>query len=170
MSYAERTMTEPYTSREVRTVPGEGGANLPPQDGKAVPPYSTKLGSHNCLWWMFFPDDCKHPLYLSFLAFHVRMNIAFQRHIGISVAQDLAQRLDVTAVLQAGGSKRMAQSMGVYPAHPGPAQIALDTLAVAARLHWSFSDSREKPGVRAGAAPQLAQQKDQVMRDRYLTA
>ena len=42
MSYAERTMTEPYTSREVRTVPGEGGANLPPQDGKAVPPYSTR--------------------------------------------------------------------------------------------------------------------------------
>ena len=42
MSYAERTMTEPYTSREVRTVPGEGGANLPSQDGKAVPPYSTR--------------------------------------------------------------------------------------------------------------------------------
>ena len=42
MSYADRTMTEPYTSREVRTIPGEGGANLPSQDGKAVPPYSTR--------------------------------------------------------------------------------------------------------------------------------
>ena len=78
--------------------------------------------------------------------------------------------LDVTAVLQAGGSKRMAQSMGVYSAHPGPAQIALDTLAVAARLHRPFSTACEKPGIRAGAAPQLAQQKDQVVRNRYLTA
>ena len=98
------------------------------------------------------------------------MNIAFQRHVGISVAQDLTQCLDVAAVLQAGCSKRMAQSMGVYPAHPGPAQIALDTLAVAARLHRTFSGSREIPGVRAGAAPQLAQQQDQIVRNRDHTA
>ena len=53
------------------------------------------------------------------------MDIAFQRHVGISVAQDLAQRLDVAAVLQAGGGKRMAQGMGVHPANTGPAQRLL---------------------------------------------
>jgi len=34
-------MIEPYTSRGVRTVPGEGGANLPQKGGKAALPYST---------------------------------------------------------------------------------------------------------------------------------
>lgn len=34
-------MTEPYTSREVSTVPGEGDANLLLQDSKAAAPYST---------------------------------------------------------------------------------------------------------------------------------
>ena len=42
MRYAEQTMTEPYTPRGVRTVPGEGDANLLSQDGKAVSPYSTR--------------------------------------------------------------------------------------------------------------------------------
>ena len=34
MSFSDRTMTEPYTSREVSTVPGEGDANLLLQDSK----------------------------------------------------------------------------------------------------------------------------------------
>ena len=38
---SERAVTEPYTLRGVRTVPGEGGANLPQQCDKAVLPYST---------------------------------------------------------------------------------------------------------------------------------
>ena len=42
MSFSDRTMTEPYTSREVSTVPGEGDANLLLQDSKAAAPYSTK--------------------------------------------------------------------------------------------------------------------------------
>ena len=42
MSFSERTMTEPYTSREVSTVPGEGDANLLLQDSKAAAPYSTR--------------------------------------------------------------------------------------------------------------------------------
>ena len=41
MSFTDQTMTEPYTSREVSTVPGEGDANLLLQDSKAVVPYST---------------------------------------------------------------------------------------------------------------------------------
>ena len=42
MSFTDRTMTEPYTSREVSTVPGEGDANLLLQNSKAVAPYSTR--------------------------------------------------------------------------------------------------------------------------------
>lgn len=42
MSFTDRTMTEPYTSREVSTVPGEGDANLLLQDSKAATPYSTR--------------------------------------------------------------------------------------------------------------------------------
>lgn len=42
MSFSDRTMTEPYTSREVITVPGEGDANLLLQDSKAAAPYSTR--------------------------------------------------------------------------------------------------------------------------------
>ena len=42
-NFAEQTITEPYTLRGVRTVPGEGGVNLPPKCGKATPPYSTVL-------------------------------------------------------------------------------------------------------------------------------
>lgn len=42
MSFSDRTMTEPYTSREVSTVPGEGEANLLLQDSKAAAPYSTR--------------------------------------------------------------------------------------------------------------------------------
>ena len=42
MSFSDRTMTEPYTSREVSTVPGEGDANLLLQDSKAAAPYSTR--------------------------------------------------------------------------------------------------------------------------------
>ena len=42
MSFTDQTMTEPYTSREVSTVPGEGDANLLLQDSKAVAPYSTR--------------------------------------------------------------------------------------------------------------------------------
>ena len=38
---SERAVTEPYTPRGVRTVPGEGGANLSQQCDKAVLPYST---------------------------------------------------------------------------------------------------------------------------------
>lgn len=45
MSFSDRTMTEPYTSREVSTVPGEGDANLLLQDSKAAAPYSTKIES-----------------------------------------------------------------------------------------------------------------------------
>lgn len=42
MSFSDQTMTEPYTSREVSTVPGEGDANLLLQDSKAAAPYSTR--------------------------------------------------------------------------------------------------------------------------------
>ena len=42
MSFTDRTMTEPYTPRGVRTVPGEGDANLLSQDSKAASPYSTR--------------------------------------------------------------------------------------------------------------------------------
>lgn len=42
MSFSDRTMTEPYTSREVSTVPGEGDANLLLQNSKAASPYSTR--------------------------------------------------------------------------------------------------------------------------------
>ena len=42
MSFSDRTMTEPYTSGEVSTVPGEGDANLLLQDSKAAAPYSTR--------------------------------------------------------------------------------------------------------------------------------
>ena len=48
MSFSDRTMTEPYTSREVSTVPGEGDANLLLQDSKAAAPYSTRLGPSGC--------------------------------------------------------------------------------------------------------------------------
>ena len=42
MSFTERTMTEPYTLREVSTVPGGGDANLLLKDSKAAVPYSTR--------------------------------------------------------------------------------------------------------------------------------
>ncbi len=52
MSFSDRTMTEPYTSREVSTVPGEGDANLLLQDSKAAAPYSTrkKLSAPDTTW------------------------------------------------------------------------------------------------------------------------
>ena len=52
MSFSNRTMTEPYTSREVSTVPGEGDANLLLQDSKAAAPYSTrrKLSVPDTIW------------------------------------------------------------------------------------------------------------------------
>ena len=52
MSFSDRTMTEPYTSREVSTVPGEGDANLLLQDSKAAAPYSTrkKLCAPGTIW------------------------------------------------------------------------------------------------------------------------
>lgn len=52
MSFPDRTMTEPYTSREVSTVPGEGDANLLLQDSKAAAPYSTrkKLFAPDTTW------------------------------------------------------------------------------------------------------------------------
>lgn len=55
MSFSDRTMTEPYTSREVSTVPGEGDANLLLQDSKAAAPYSTKNGLYvPVMIWMCF--------------------------------------------------------------------------------------------------------------------
>ena len=55
MSFSDRTMTEPYTSREVSTVPGEGDANLLLQDSKAAAPYSTrrKLSVPDTIWTSF---------------------------------------------------------------------------------------------------------------------
>lgn len=52
MSFSDQTMTEPYTSREVSTVPGEGDANLLLQDSKAAAPYSTrkKLFAPDTTW------------------------------------------------------------------------------------------------------------------------
>lgn len=52
MSFSDRTMTEPYTSREVSTVPGEGDANLLLQDSKAAAPYSTRrrLSVPDTIW------------------------------------------------------------------------------------------------------------------------
>lgn len=52
MSFSDRTMTEPYTSRGVSTVPGEGDANLLLQDSKAAAPYSTrkKLFAPDTTW------------------------------------------------------------------------------------------------------------------------
>ena len=55
MSFSDRTMTEPYTSREVSTVPGEGDANLLLQDSKAAAPYSTrkKQSAPDTTWTSF---------------------------------------------------------------------------------------------------------------------
>ena len=55
MSFSDRTMTEPYTSREVSTVPGEGDANLLLQDSKAAAPYSTrkKQSAPDMTWTSF---------------------------------------------------------------------------------------------------------------------
>ena len=47
---SERAVTEPYTLRGVRTVPGEGGANLPQQCDKAVLPYSTTSTTTPLRW------------------------------------------------------------------------------------------------------------------------
>ena len=57
MSFSDRTMTEPYTSREVSTVPGEGDANLLLQDSKAAAPYSTrrKLSVPAMTWILYRP-------------------------------------------------------------------------------------------------------------------
>lgn len=58
MSFSDRTMTEPYTSREVSTVPGEGDANLLLQDSKAAAPYSTTirlLFVHLRTQWFYLP-------------------------------------------------------------------------------------------------------------------
>ena len=84
----------------------------------------------------FFPDSRKDPLHFTLFPLHVRMDIAFQSDIGVGMAQDFAESLDVAAALQAGGGKGMPQGVGMHPTHPGPAQIAPDALAVAARLHW----------------------------------
>ena len=59
----------------------------------------------------------------------------------------------------------MAQGVRMHTAHPSPAQILPDALAVAARFHRPLSAAREKPGARAGAAPQFAQQGGEIVRD-----
>lgn len=68
MSFSDRTMTEPYTSREVSTVPGEGDANLLLQDSKAAAPYSTrkKLFAPDTIWTFCRPiwrpmDETQKP-------------------------------------------------------------------------------------------------------------
>ena len=84
----------------------------------------------------FLPDSRKDPLYFALFPLHVRMHIAFQGDIGVGVAQDFTESLDVAAALQACGGKGMPQGVRMHPAHPGPAQIPPDALAVAARFHW----------------------------------
>ena len=84
--------------------------------------------------------------------------------------QDLAQCLDVAAVLQAGGGKRMAQGMGVHPANTGPGADSSGCSCGNSEAPPAFRYCLRETGVRAGAAPQLAQQKDQIVRDRDLTS
>ena len=126
---------------------------------KKYPPsgkWRSKSGRHGRLRRALFLYSRKDSLHLCFFALHVGVDIPFQGHIRVSVAQNFAQSFDVAAALQAGGCKGMPQGVRVHPAHPGPAQIASDALVVAARFHRPLSVAREKPGVRAGAAPQFA--------------
>ena len=58
----------------------------------------------------------------------------------------------------------------MHTAHPGPAKIPPDALAVTARFNRPLSAAREKPGVRASAAPQFAQQGGEIVRDGNLPA
>ena len=95
-------------------------------------------GRHGCLRRALFPRNRKDSLHLGFLAFHVGVDVPFQGHIRVGVAQNFAQCFDVTATLQAGGCKGMPQGVRMHTAYPGPAQIPPDALAVTARFHRAF--------------------------------
>ena len=98
------------------------------------------------------------------------MEIIFHGDFDIKMSQNFAQRLNIAPALQAGGSKGMPQGVRMHTAHPGPAKIPPDALAVAARLDGLFRAAGEKPCLRAYVATQLAQQGKELLRDRYLSA
>ena len=112
-----------------------------------------------------FPNSRKDALHLEFFAFHVGVDVPLESDVRVGVAQYFAQRFDVAPGLQAGGGKGVAQGMGMHPPDACPAQIALNTLAVAAWLHRLLGIAGEKPDVWLCIAPQLAQQNCQVVRN-----
>ena len=65
----------------------------------------------------FFPDSRKDPLHFTLFPLHVRMDIAFQSDIGVGMAQDFAESLDVAAALQAGGGKGMTKLVEATNGH-----------------------------------------------------
>lgn len=75
------------------------------------------------------------------------------------MAQNFAQRLDITPGLKASGRKGMAQGMGVDLTDRCAAQIASDALSIATRFYWFNCIARKKPSVRANISSQFAQQR-----------
>ena len=101
------------------------------------------------------PGNGKDPLHLTALPFHIRVDIAFQGDIRVSVSHNLAQCLDVAAGLQASGCKGVTQGVGMHPAHLCPSQVTFDALAVTAGFYRLVRVAGEEPGVGRHALLQI---------------
>ena len=64
-----------------------------------------------------FSRQPKRPAAFHSFPLHVRMDIAFQSDIGVGMAQDFAESLDVAAALQAGGGKGMTKLVEATNGH-----------------------------------------------------
>ena len=76
----------------------------------------------------------EYPVHLPALSGQVRVHIALQGNVCISVSQQFAEGLYIAPRLQTGGSKSMTQCVRAYLPDSRLFQICLDTFPIASWL------------------------------------
>ena len=107
----------------------------------------------------------EYPVHLPALSGQVRVHIALQGNVCISVSQQFAEGLYIAPCLQTGGSKSMTQRVWAHLPDGCLLQICLDAFPVTARFGGLGLISRQKPCRIAGISVQLFQHHKQLLRD-----
>ena len=107
----------------------------------------------------------EYPVHLPALSGQVRVHIALQGDVGVSVSQQFAEGLYITPRLQTGGSKGVSQRVRTYLPDGRLLQIRFDAFPVAAGFCGLGLAAGQEPCSIAGFSAQLFQHNKQLIRD-----
>lgn len=94
----------------------------------------------------------EYPVHLSALSGQVRVHIALQGDVGVSVSQQFAEGLYIAPRLQAGRCKGVAQRVRAHLTDSRLLQIRFDAFPIAAGFGGLGLAAGQEPGSIAGAS------------------